>query len=89
MRDGKLPVPTLQVLSRLEDCGTPKKVRATVRGITARRLTAHRRLMAAISELDRSNVFSDPVGSAGEVLIASTASGDKGADPSDSAAPGM
>jgi hypothetical protein len=87
VRDGERPVAALQVRSRLEDDGTQKKVRATLRGITARRLTAHRRLMAAISELERSSVFSDPVGSAGEVLIVSTANGDKGADPGDSTAP--
>lgn len=89
MSDGEHPVAALQVRSRLEDCGAPKKVRATLRGITARRLAAHRRLMAAISVLERSSVFSDPFGSVmGEVLIVSTPTGDNAADPGDSTAPG-
>lgn len=46
-----------------EEYGAAKKVRATMGGITARRLAAHRRLIAAISELgcDMSCFFSEPV----------------------------
>lgn len=54
VRVDELSVVVLQVRSRLPGAGdtgdeTPKRVRATLGGITARRLAAHRRLMAAIS----------------------------------------
>lgn len=63
VREEELPVAALQERSLLERAGAPKKVRATLRGITARRLAAHRRLIAAISELGRAEpcLFSDPV----------------------------
>lgn len=58
-REGELPVAALQVRSLLQLGSEPKKVRATLGGIAARRLAAHRRLIAAISELDR-KLFSEP-----------------------------
>lgn len=62
LREDELPVTALQEPSLLEEVGATKKVRATLRGITARRLAAHRRLIAAISELGhvKSCFFSDP-----------------------------
>ena len=57
MRDGEHPVVVLQVRSPSEGTGTPKKVRATLRGIKVRILAAHRRLIAAISELEDSVLF--------------------------------
>lgn len=68
----------------------PKKARATLRGITARRLAAQRRLVAAISELEQPGLlFSGSDGSTGEVeAIASTGNGDNGAVPSENPAPG-
>jgi hypothetical protein len=59
--EDEFPVAALQVRSLLEAGGTPKRVRATLRGITARRLAAHRRLIAAISEIDGPILFSGPV----------------------------
>jgi hypothetical protein len=63
VREDKLPLAVLQERSLLEGVGAAKKVRATLRGITARRLAAHRRLIAAISGLGRARscFFSDPV----------------------------
>lgn len=63
VKEDKISLAALQERSPLEEVGAAKKVRATLRGITARRLTAHRRLIAAISELGRfrSCFFSDPV----------------------------
>lgn len=58
---GEFPVAALQVRSLLEGGGTPKRVRATLSGITARRLAAHRRLIAAISEGDGPILFCGPV----------------------------
>lgn len=85
MNDGEHQVAALQVRSRLDDGGTPKKARAALRGITARRLTAHCRLMVAISEFTHS---SGSDGSAREVLIVSIANGDSGAAAGDCTAPG-
>lgn len=88
VRDGELSVAALQVRSRLEDDGRPKKVRATLRGITARRLAAHRRLIAAISELERPGLFSDPVGSLDDVVIASLVDDDIGTGSGDNTTSG-
>lgn len=80
VREDKLPLAALQERSLLEEVGAAKKVRATLRGITARRLAAHRRLIAAISELGRARscFFSDPVIGVplAEALVVSTAERD-------------
>lgn len=76
VREGESPVAALQVRSPLEGAGRPKKVRATWRGITTRRLAAHRRLIATISEFERPELFSALVGAVGDVVIASTADDD-------------
>lgn len=81
---GELPVEALQVPSPQEGAGTPKKARATLRGITARRLAAHRRLIAAISGVDGAILFSDAVGRpVAGALIASSAVDDVLVDPVD------
>lgn len=67
VEEDKFPVAALQVRSLLEGDGPPKKVRATRRGSTAKRLAAHRRLIAAISEVGGRFLFTGPVGTSGEV----------------------
>jgi hypothetical protein len=67
VEEDKFPVAALQVRSLLEGDGPPKRVRATLRGSTAKRLAAHRRLIAAISEVDGRFLFTGPVGISGEV----------------------
>ena len=76
VRYGELPAVVLQVRSLLDGTGPPKKVRATLRGIMARRLAAHRRLIAAISVMERVEVISDPVARLDDVFIVSAVSGD-------------
>jgi hypothetical protein len=49
VRGDELPVAALQVRSLAQLGSKPKKARATLGGMTARRLAAHRRLIAAIS----------------------------------------
>jgi hypothetical protein len=84
VREDELPVVVLQVPSRLDEAGTPKKVRATLGGIRARRLAAHRRLVVAISESRSEDFFSDPVGEFVDSWIASAVNGD-GVDPGSTA----
>lgn len=71
VREGELLVDVLQVRSFLGEAGAPKKVRAILSGTRARRLVAHRRLIAAISVEVEQSFFSDPVGEAVGGLIVS------------------
>jgi hypothetical protein len=73
--EDKFPVAALQVRSQLESDGPPKKVRVTRRGSTAKRLAAHRRLIAAISEVGGRFLFTGPVGTSGEVCSTGSVAG--------------
>jgi hypothetical protein len=57
VREDELPA-ALQVRSLAQLGSKPKKVRATPGGMTARRLAAHRRLIAAFS--GEGKLFSEP-----------------------------
>jgi hypothetical protein len=75
VREGEALV--LQVRSPLQGGGadeeTPKKVRARLRGIKARRLAAHRRLIAAISVSDGVFLFSGSAGTGVDAAVGASA----------------
>ena len=73
VREDKLPLAALQERSLLEEVGAAKKVRATLRGITARRLAAHRRLIAAISVSDGVFLFSGSAGTCVDAVVGASA----------------